>query len=181
MRIPALILGVLSLLGAHAIASATQTPEVRYDPAQYWGAFERELLHAHNRARADVGVAPLTWDPGLAAQADAYARKLAQGGRMVHSAPEERGNTGENLWTGTAGHYDAGQMMAMFTAERQYFRAGTFPNIATNGNWASVGHHTQIIWPTTTRVGCALARGRVNDFLVCRYDPAGNMIGQPVG
>jgi hypothetical protein len=37
-----------------------------------------------------------------------------------------------------------------------------------------------MVWPTTTRVGCAVASNAANDFLVCRYSPAGNIDGRSV-
>ena len=36
----------------------------------------------------------------------------------------------------------------------------------------------QMIWPTTTHVGCALASNARSDYLVCRYSPAGNIDGR---
>ena len=35
-----------------------------------------------------------------------------------------------------------------------------------------------MIWPTTTRVGCAIASTQRIDYLVCRYATAGNMDGR---
>ena len=49
--------------------------------------------------------------------------------------------------------------------------------LAVSGDWSAVGHYTQIVWPTTRRVGCATASNRANDYLVCRYWPAGNVVG----
>ncbi len=66
-------------------------------------------------------------------------------------------------------------------AERDKFRAGTFPQVSRTGNWADVGHYTQLIWPRTQEVGCAVAKGAVNDVLVCRYSPAGNIVGETIG
>jgi hypothetical protein len=40
-----------------------------------------------------------------------------------------------------------------------------------------VAHYTQIVWPTTQRVGCATASNRSSDYLVCRYLPTGNLVG----
>jgi hypothetical protein len=37
-----------------------------------------------------------------------------------------------------------------------------------------------MVWPTTTRIGCAVASNAANDFLVCRYASAGNIDGRRV-
>jgi hypothetical protein len=61
------------------------------------------------------------------------------------------------------------------------FQRGVFPAVSRTGNWEDVGHYTQIVWPTTTRVGCAIASTSRTDYLVCRYSPAGNIDGRPIG
>ncbi|HWH17287.1 MAG TPA: CAP domain-containing protein, partial [Allosphingosinicella sp.] len=65
-------------------------------------------------------------------------------------------------------------------AERRYFRAGVFPNVSSSGNWSDVGHYTQMVWRGTTSVGCALHQSPRWDFLICRYAPSGNVVGQRV-
>ncbi|MFM5955277.1 MAG: CAP domain-containing protein [Novosphingobium sp.] len=142
------------------------------------GSFEARLLASHNAERARIGIAPLTWSPELAAQAQVWARSLAQRGAFEHS--KERQGAGENLWMGTAGFYAPEAMVGAFVREGRYFRPGTFPAVSSTGNWFDVGHYTQLIWPGTQKVGCALATGKGRDVLVCRYFPAGNMIGQRV-
>ena len=67
----------------------------------------------------------------------------------------------------------------MWSAERRNFVPGVFPNVSRTGNWFHVSHYSQIIWPTTARVGCGLSGGRF-DVLVCRYSPAGNIDRQRV-
>lgn len=62
----------------------------------------------------------------------------------------------------------------------EFFRAGIFPNNSGTRSWSDVGHYTQIIWPGTTHVGCGISSNRGNDFLVCRYSPPGNVMGQRV-
>ena len=48
------------------------------------------------------------------------------------------------------------------------------------GNWVDVAHYTQMIWKTTTHVGCAIYRDGGWDYLICRYSPPGNRDGKIV-
>lgn len=136
------------------------------------------ILAAHNAARADAGTPDLAWSDQLAADAAPWARELARRGTLEHSPAQGRAGEGENLWMGTAGAYTLGQMVGGWTAEKASFRPGVFPDVATRGGWQAVGHYTQMIWRDTTQVGCALATSGHWDVLVCRYAPAGNMVGE---
>ncbi len=71
-------------------------------------------------------------------------------------------------------------MVADWASEKSMFRPGIFPNVSQTGRWSDVGHYTQIIWPGTTRVGCALQTSSASDYLICRYSPPGNVDGQRV-
>lgn len=139
--------------------------------------FAARLLAAHNRERERLGIPRLKWSQHLAAQAAQWAASLARRNTMEHAAYEVRQGAGENLWMGAAGYYSAEDMVGGFVSERQYFRPGSFPNNSTTGDWKDVGHYTQLIWPGTQEVGCAVTKGEANDFLVCRYWPAGNTVG----
>ena len=141
------------------------------------GVYAR-LLSAHNRERARLGIASLAWNDRLAAEAQQWANSLARRRAFEHS--RGRRGIGENLWTGTAGAYSPEEMIGGFIDEARWFRPGKFPDVSRSGKWADVGHYTQLIWPATREVGCALARGRADDVLVCRYWPAGNVMGQRV-
>lgn len=143
-------------------------------------ALSQRLLAVQNAERARAGVAPLEWDPGLAQAAASYARTLAAIGRLQHSPKQARPGQGENLWMGTRGAFTPEQMIGSWIAERSHFRPGIFPNVSTTGNWMDVGHYTALIWPTTTRVGCAIYSSPQWDFLVCRYSPSGNIDGRQV-
>lgn len=145
------------------------------------GDLANRLLHLHNDARISEGQPSLQWNPDLANAADVWARKLAKEGRMRHSSWDERKGTGENLWVGTAGFYTPEAMIGAFTGEKRDFRPGTFPDVSKTGKWQDVGHYTQIIWPGTQQVGCAIAKGKGNEYLVCRYWPSGNYAGSKVG
>lgn len=143
--------------------------------AQPW---EAQALALHNRERAVWGVPPLAWDLGLAAAADLYASELARTGRWGHSPKASRPGQGENLWMGTTGAYDIGDMVGGWLGERRWFRPGVFPAVSTTGNWIDVGHYTQIISSRSLRVGCAMRSGGRWTYLVCRYSPGGNADGR---
>lgn len=136
------------------------------------------VLSVHNRARAAFGSAPLQYDERLAADAMIYAKALARTGRFAHD-PQlgRRPKQGENLWMGTRNAYRYERMIQLMVDERADYVPGIFPNVSRHGRWWEVGHYTQIIWPTTKRVGCAVTANRTDDFLVCRYTPTGNVVG----
>jgi hypothetical protein len=138
------------------------------------------LLAAHNSERIRAGVAPLRWDPALAASAASYGPVLAALGRLQHSPQNSRPGQRENLWMGTRGAYSPEQMVATWIREKRFFRAGIFPNVSTTGKWLDVAHYTALVWPSTTRVGCAIYRTPDWEFLICRYSPPGNIDGRPV-
>lgn len=146
--------------------------------SQSRSSLAQRLLDAHNSERSRIGIAPLRWSPELALQAQGWADSLARRGVFEHS--KERAGAGENLWMGTSGYYSPEAMIGAFVREGQYFKPGQFPNVSSTGRWQDVGHYTQLIWPTTREVGCAVAIGNGRDVLVCRYFPAGNLNGAPV-
>ena len=135
------------------------------------------MIAVHNRERRAFGVSPLTWDAGIAAQASIHAAQLARIGRLQHSTRQVRGGLGENLWIGTRGGYPFAAMAERWASERRLFRPGSFPANSRTGYWADVGHFTQMIWPSTSRIGCGVASAGQWAVLVCRYAPAGNVDG----
>jgi hypothetical protein len=164
---------VFSLLAA-AVAASPAAARVSFA-----AGFPSRIVAAHNAERARAGVAPLVWDDALGNAAAAYATQMAMTGRFAHSSL--RRGTGENLWMGTHGAFSLEAMVGGWASEKRFFTPGTFPNNSRTGNWEDVGHYTQMIWPTTARIGCALAATPRIDYLVCRYAGAGNIDGRPVG
>jgi hypothetical protein len=136
-----------------------------------------ELLTAQNKYRSEVGLAPLTWSDSLAASAQQWAEQLATMNRMQHSGAIGKG---ENLAMWKAGRASLTQLVDLWGQEKHYFVHAQFPNVSTTGDWEAVGHYTQLIWKQTTDVGCGLATGNGNDFLVCQYQPKGNMFSEKV-
>lgn len=137
--------------------------------------FQTEILAAHNSERRAVGVSDLSWSPSLAREAQAWADQLASLGVMQHASQRTHG---ENLYMNGVGRRTATQMVGGWLDERaNYIPGGAHPNVSRTGKWADVGHYTAMVWSTTTEVGCAIGRGARHDFLVCRYNPPGNMRG----
>lgn len=132
----------------------------------------RALLAHHNTVRAEVGVAPLRWDEGLAAHAQQWADHLAANGcHMRHRQPNRYG---ENLFQGTASHYQAIDASKAWQSEKALYRGG----VITEHNFRQIGHYTQMVWRSTTRLGCGEAICNARRLVACNYDPAGNMLGR---
>lgn len=140
--------------------------------------FPSRVLAAQNVERALAGMPPMAWDNSLGRAAAAYALQMAITGRFEHSDRSQRRGVGENLWMGSRGAFSVETMVGGWASEKRYFVPGVFPNVSSSGNWIDVAHYTQMIWPTTQRVGCAVASNARNDYLVCRYATAGNIDGR---
>ena len=162
-----------SLLSLVLISAAPVSAQSGGDPS-----LSGQMLTLHNHERALVGVAPLTWSGRLAADATAYAAHLVAIGDLEHSSDESRGDEGENLAMGTAGYYSPVALGEMWAQEKRDFAGGAFDD---GGNDAeAVGHYTQMVWRDTRQVGCGVASGGGDTYLICRYAPAGNYVGERV-
>ena len=168
----ACVLAGAAAMAASSAASAASTMTI--PPATMFGM---RVVAIHNQVRSAEGIGPIMWDRSLAAAADAYAQQLAVTGRWGHSPDQARPGQGENLWMGTRGAFSVDQMVGAWASERMMFRRGAFPEVSQTGRWEDVGHYTQMIWPGSTRVGCAIRSSSRNDYLVCRYSPGGNVMG----
>jgi hypothetical protein len=135
-----------------------------------------ELLAAQNAYRQQVGEPALVWSDRLADSAQAWAEHLANDVHaMRHSGAIA---TGENIATWTAGHASLTRLVRLWGAEKVYFIDAVFPDVSRTGDWKTVGHYSQLVWRKTTDVGCGLATGGGQDYLVCQYNPMGNFYGE---
>lgn len=148
----------------------------------------RGVLELHNQARAATNSAPMTWHAGLAETAAAWAAQC----QWEHAPANQRvyqGQTlGENLSAGSGSSWTPAALAQGWNDEIEYYDCPT--NSCAPGEVC--GHYTQVIWRSSTQLGCALHDcttgspfgGGAWRFLVCRYMPAGNFVGQrpvPVG
>jgi uncharacterized protein YkwD len=138
--------------------------------AQSDADLQNTILSIHNGERAEVGVPALVWSDELAAGAQTWADQLATTGVAAHSGAP---GVGENIaeWTHYPGALTA--MVQFWVDEKNGYTLVPF-QLGDDDH----GHYTAMVWETTTEIGCGMATGSVNDFLVCRYSPPGNANGQ---
>lgn len=165
------------LLAATAFLSAAPAGAQQLGGAT--GVLADRLLAAHNRERALVGAPPLEWDSRLAADAASYGPVLASLRHLVHSPRNARPGERENLAMAWHGTLSPEQLVDIWSREKLLLEPGLFPNVSRTGNWQDVAHYTQMVWPTTTHVGCAIFAADW-DYLICRYSPPGNTDGKPI-
>lgn len=135
-------------------------------------------LAMHNAARHRFGVMPVRWNDALALEAMKHAEYMAATGIYGHDwTPGRRKKMGENLWRGPRGVFSYETMIRVMVEEEQYFVPGAFPANSSTGQYEAVAHYTQIVWPATTEIGCAIASSASTDYFVCRYAPTGNKDG----
>ncbi|GMY38820.1 pathogenesis-related protein 1-like [Fagus crenata] len=100
-----------------------------------------DYVNAHNAARAQVGVGPMTWDANLAAFAQNYANQRKGDCRLVHSG----GPYGENL-AGSSGDLSGTAAVNLWVAEKPSY------NYNSNSCVGGVcGHYTQVVWRNSAR------------------------------
>jgi len=145
------------------------------------------VVAAHNKWRMHVGVTKkLRYSPSLATSAQTWVDKLKRTNhcRMRHSKPN--GQYGENLYWASALRWSDGRReLQEVTAQKVVDSWGSekadydyVHNHCATGKMC--GHYTQIVWRTTTTVGCAMVVCEDSNEQVwaCQYRPAGNWVGR---
>ena len=153
-KISAGVMG-LAIIGLAHICYAQNSPQ--------------DFLDAHNAARAEVGVGPMTWSSTVAAYTHNYTDQRIADCQMVHSV----GPYGENIAWGTSS-LTGTDAVNLWVSEKANYDYNS--NSCVRG---TCGHYTQVVWRTSVRLGCG--RVQCNDdtwFILCNYDPPGNYIGQ---
>lgn len=143
-----------------------------------------KIVALHNKYRTEVRVPPVKWSDIVQKSAEGWALHLAEdeGLRLVHASSKnlygENLSGGPGVWSTDRGAYTALEFAVVsFGNEKKYYR--DIP-VSVDSNFYKYGHYTQIVWRTTTEIGCAV--GKRKDIpgyvVVCRYNPAGNIVGQ---
>jgi hypothetical protein len=139
-----------------------------------------------NAARTAVGETALTWDPIAAQVAQAWANECnfehnANAGTDYANLGGGNGGLGEDIAAGAPTESISGAD-ASWVGEGQYYDHAS--NSCASGQVC--GHYTQIVWSTTTGVGCAQTScttgspfgGGQWEMTVCDFSPPGNYVGE---
>lgn len=154
--------------------------------ATYGAAITAEMkavLDKHNVYRCMHGVPLFTWDDAIAANAQAWA----DAGNYAHSPNSDRNirgeQCGENLAWGYPSRTGLSSTIAWYSEIKftePYGTADSFSDAVPSGE--AIGHYTQVVWKTSTKLGCAKGKatvsGKAGDYWVCQYCSAGNYGGQ---
>ncbi|KAF5749444.1 pathogenesis-related protein PR-1-like [Tripterygium wilfordii] len=131
-----------------------------------------QFLAPQNAARAVLGMPPLVWDKELASYAQSYANERRFNCDLKHS----NGRYGENIFWGSGDDWTPAQAVMSWVSERRWYDYWSNSCVGDQ----DCGHYTQIVWRSTSRVGCARVvcfEGK-GVFMTCNYDPPGNYIGE---
>ncbi|CAL1400078.1 unnamed protein product [Linum trigynum] len=131
----------------------------------------QDYVNAHNAARAQVGVANITWDATVAAYAQNYANARVSDCNLVKSG----GPYGENLAKGSSSVFTGTAAVNLWAAEKPYYDYAS--NACVGGQQCL--DYTQVVWANSVKLGCA--RVQCNNgwwFVTCNYDPKGNVPAQ---
>ena len=146
--------------------------EVAEPPADDFGLAN---LSYHNAARAAHGAMPMVWDAELAAEAQEWAEFLQSEMRLMHSTTAQRGPTGENLYFASSSDGSSEAAIANTDVASRAWYEQEEGLYGYDGQFSSgTGHFTQMVWKDSCKLGC----GYTENFVVCRYSPQGNFLGQ---
>lgn len=123
-------------------------------------ASTQELFLTQNGIRAIHKTPPFNYSTNLAQQAQKWADQLQQQKQLSHN------QIGQNIaWSGGS-NWPAYKAVCLWYSERKSYDVN---------NPQSAGHFTQMLWKSSTKVGCGVSRGDYGTVVVCNYEPAGNV------
>ncbi|KAG9322715.1 hypothetical protein KVV02_000793 [Mortierella alpina] len=122
----------------------------------------KSILDTHNTYRRMHGSPDLLWNDDAANWGDNWLQKC----EFKHSGGGPY-NYGENL---AAGYTDFKSAIDAWYSEYNNY------DYKAPGFSMDTGHFTQVVWKSTTSIGCAKRECPDWTIYICNYDPAGNII-----
>nr|QVT77495.1 pathogenesis-related protein 1 [Moniliophthora perniciosa] len=144
-----------------SLALAAPTPRADDNSSDSW-------LTAHNNERDQHGAGKLEWSSDLASAAQDWANQC--------NFQTSDSKYGENIARGS-GQFATEDAVNLWLKSKQDYN----PQNPDSSSW------TQIVWKSTTQLGCAQAKCPTTNgdnqqveqtFYVCYYNPPGNVLGQ---
>ncbi len=144
--------------------------------------FSSAFIREHNKIRQAHNLDNLSWSSTLAASAQTWSEVLkGEGCKMRH---DYNSHYGENIYWQQQNGGDTSALISQpadavfyWGDEEKYYNYSK--NTCRSGE--QCGHYTQLVWADTTTVGCGVSSclngDSRTDVWVCRYNPAGNVIG----
>jgi uncharacterized protein YkwD len=124
----------------------------------------------------------MTLSDSLNTTAQSWANQIASSGNFAHSST----SNGENLYA----YYTTATSIAAGTLANQavqsWYNEVSKYDYNNPGFSSATGHFTQVVWKSSTQLGCGAAKGTttINGklynafYVVCQYAPPGNVLGQ---
>jgi Cysteine-rich secretory protein family len=178
------------------VQSSMLQPSYAQTRTQLDATAQNTILTMHNQERTAVRVPQVTWSDSLATDAQNWANYIVslnlrwdicydqvqdpRGLQCPPHVPRAQANgQGENLAWG----YNtplATHVQGWANEKRNYVPGTPIAQDLGYPNW--YGHYTQMVWQSTTQIGCGIAKQTIGantwDVLVCRYSPGGNWTGE---
>ena len=170
------------------VSSPTSTGSPKFTPTSTPPPddFARDMLDAHNQVRANVNpvprfpLPPLEWSK----EAVKISKEWAAQCLFQQNSQQLPHPIGSNTGASTPGMWTARDVVKAWAGEASHYNLAA--NTCEPGKLC--GHYTQLVWRTTTHVGCVVRTCANNspfgeefptwELWVCTYLPAGNFIGQ---
>ena len=140
------------------------------------------IISQHNTLRKKHKSGALTKLSKIEEYAQATAKYNAQLGTLKHTREYYNGQpVGQNLYLSTWAPSATNVLTSWYTEEQVHYNYAT----GESKDGEVTGHFTQVVWKSTTKIGCGYAVGKWKTysnsyFLCCDYYPAGNYQGQYV-
>ncbi|MEM7621077.1 MAG: CAP domain-containing protein [Pseudomonadota bacterium] len=173
----------LFILGAVITAACIPIATEKIYPPESSLILQQSVLKAHNDIRAKHCVKPLQWSEELQNIAVRNARAFVKAGcpKLAHTAKSTRiykGRTaGENLIGAYSPDFELGKHIQN-TYNKEIIEYDYLNPEREVKRFKIHAHATQIIWASTTEMGCAIARcnrkGIGFDVIYCNYHKHGN-------
>jgi len=134
----------------------------------------KQTLKKHNKYRTKHGVEKLTWDEEVAEFAQTWCDNLAANDKFEHSKGSGYGENLYKMWgSGDDPAAGAGKKAAI-----KWYKEIKEYDWEKPGFTMATGHFTQVVWKSSTKLGCGISTKESSAWVCCNYSPPGNYQNQ---